>query len=46
VYLEDYDQTDREHRLIVEALRNQDLALAEQTLRNHFKRGEAAVLDL
>jgi DNA-binding GntR family transcriptional regulator len=30
----------------VEALRNQDLALAEQTLRNHFKRGEAAVLDL
>ena len=45
-YLEDYDQTDREHRLIVEALRNKDLALAEQTLRNHFKRGETAVLDL
>ncbi len=46
VYLEDYDLTDREHRLIVEALRNKDLPLAEQTLRNHFKRGEAAVLDL
>jgi DNA-binding GntR family transcriptional regulator len=45
-YLEDYDQTDREHRLIVDALRKKDLALAEQTLRNHFKRGEAAVLDL
>jgi DNA-binding GntR family transcriptional regulator len=30
----------------VEALRSRDLALAEQTLRNHFKRGEAAVLDL
>jgi DNA-binding GntR family transcriptional regulator len=46
VYLEDYDQTDREHRLIVEALRKKDLVLAEQTLRNHFKRGETAVLDL
>jgi DNA-binding GntR family transcriptional regulator len=45
-YLEDYDLTDKEHRLLVEALRKRDVALAEQTLRTHFKRGEAAVLDM
>lgn len=45
-YLDDYDQTDQEHRLIVEALQKKDVALAQQTLRNHFKRGEAAVLEM
>ncbi len=44
--LDDYDQTDREHRQLVGAIRAKDTALAEQTLRAHFKRGEAAILDL
>jgi len=45
-YLNDYEQTDNEHRQLVEALRNKNLKQAEITLRNHFKRGEVAVLDM
>ncbi|MFT7034047.1 MAG: DNA-binding GntR family transcriptional regulator [Cyclobacteriaceae bacterium] len=45
-YLEDYMQTDREHRQLVEEIKNKNLKLAEQLLKNHFKRGELAVLDL
>lgn len=46
VYMDDYDQTDQEHRQIVKALKTKNLKLAEQTLVKHLARGEAAVLDL
>ena len=45
-YLEDYLQTDTEHRQIVEAIKNKNLKRAEELLKSHFKRGESAVLDL
>ena len=44
--IDDYEQTDTEHRLIVKALKDKDLALAEETLIKHFLRGEAAVLEM
>ncbi len=43
--LEDYDQTDREHRQLVDAIRQKNADLAGQILRSHFKRGESLVLD-
>ena len=43
--LNDYEQTDTEHREIVKALKEKKLALAEQTLSKHFARGEALVLE-
>ena len=45
-YLEDYKQTDTEHRQIVEAIKNKNLKNAEDLLKSHFKRGESAVLDM
>lgn len=45
-YLEDYIQTDMEHRQLVEAIKNKNLKSAEKLLMSHFKRGESAVLDL
>jgi DNA-binding GntR family transcriptional regulator len=45
VYMDDYDQTDQEHRQIVKALKSKNLKLAEQALIKHLTRGEAAVLD-
>jgi DNA-binding GntR family transcriptional regulator len=44
--LDDYEQTDKEHRLIVKALKSKNLKLAEQTLTDHFARGVSAVLDI
>ncbi|HTE34417.1 MAG TPA: hypothetical protein VK666_28755, partial [Chryseolinea sp.] len=44
--LNDYEQTDTEHRQIVKALKAKNLKLAEETLVKHFARGEAVVLDL
>jgi len=44
--IDDYDQTDTEHRQIVKALKSKNLNLAEETLIKHFARGEAVVLDL
>ena len=43
--MNDYEQTDAEHRKIVKALKEKKPALAEQALRKHFARGEALVLD-
>ena len=43
--IDDYEQTDTEHRQIVNALREKNLSLAEQTLIKHFARGEAVVLE-
>ncbi|MFC2123621.1 GntR family transcriptional regulator [Bacteroidota bacterium] len=44
--LNDYDQTDVEHRGIVTALKDRNLNLAEETLIKHFKRGEDAIISL
>lgn len=44
--IDDYDQTDAEHRKIVKAFKDKNLSLAEETLTKHFLRGEAAVLEL
>lgn len=45
IELNDYEQTDREHRQIVKALKAGNIALAQKTLSRHFARGEAYVLD-
>jgi DNA-binding GntR family transcriptional regulator len=42
---DDYEQTDKEHRSIVKALKDKDLALAEKVMRLHFARG-AKMIDL
>jgi DNA-binding GntR family transcriptional regulator len=44
--IDDHEQTDKEHRLIVKALKTKNLKLAEQTLTAHFARGVSAVLDM
>jgi DNA-binding GntR family transcriptional regulator len=44
--MDDYEQTDSEHRQIVKALRQKNVKLAEDTLIKHFARGEAVVLNL
>ncbi|MFT3705980.1 MAG: GntR family transcriptional regulator [Agriterribacter sp.] len=44
--LNDYEQTDKEHRALVKAIKAKDYSLAEQTLIKHFMRGESAILDL
>lgn len=44
--MDDYEQTDAEHRQIVDALKARDLELAEQALSQHFARGEAVVLEI
>ncbi len=46
VGIDNYEQTDHEHRQIVKALKSKNLALAEETIVKHFARGEAVVLDL
>jgi DNA-binding GntR family transcriptional regulator len=46
VYMNDYEQTDKEHRQIVKALKTKNTRLAELALIKHLARGEAAVLDL
>lgn len=45
-YMEDYKQTDAEHRQLVQAIKNKNLKQAEEILKNHFKRGESAVLEI
>jgi DNA-binding GntR family transcriptional regulator len=44
--INDYEQTDIEHRQIVKALKDKKLNIAEQVMSKHFARGEAAVLEL
>lgn len=44
--LDDYEQTDNEHRAILDALTNKNFTLAETILQKHFERGAAAVLEL
>jgi DNA-binding GntR family transcriptional regulator len=44
--IDDHEQTNKEHRLIVKALRRKNLKLAEQTLAAHFAWVVSAVLDI
>ncbi|MEP7108865.1 MAG: GntR family transcriptional regulator [Ferruginibacter sp.] len=46
LFLDDYKQTDSEHRQIVQALKTRNIVLAKKTLVHHFERGAAAILDL
>ena len=46
LFLNDYKQTDAEHRQIIQALKNKNITLAKKTLIQHFERGAAAILDL
>lgn len=46
VHMKDYELTDKEHRQILEALKQNDLAKAEETLKKHLLRGQMAALDL
>lgn len=46
IHLDDYDQSDKEHRQIVKGLKDKNLSLAQKYLIRQFSRGEAAVLDL
>lgn len=43
-YIEDYEQTEREHRALVAALRARDVEQAVTLLRAHLARGESEVL--
>lgn len=45
VFLNDYKQTDSEHRQIVQALKTNNIALAKKTIIQHFERGASAILD-
>lgn len=44
-YIDDYADTEREHRKIVKDLRGKEASAAIATLRQHFQRGEKAVLN-
>ncbi len=44
-YMDDYADTEREHRQIVAALAKQDAKTAVKRLQEHFSRGEAAALE-
>jgi DNA-binding GntR family transcriptional regulator len=44
--MDDYAQTDAEHRQIVTALKNKDLKLAEEALVKHLVRGELTTLEV
>lgn len=44
-YMDDYADTEREHRTIVKQLRSKNVSKAVATLRAHFQRGEKAVLN-
>lgn len=44
--MDDYAQTDAEHRQIVTALKNKDLKLAEDALVKHLVRGELTTLEV
>ncbi|MDP4130568.1 MAG: GntR family transcriptional regulator [Bacteroidota bacterium] len=46
IYLDDYNQSDREHRQIVKGLKEKNLSLAQKYLIRQFSRGETAILDL
>ena len=46
IYMNDYEQTDQEHREIVRALKEKNLELAQEALKKHLLRGEVASLEI
>lgn len=46
MHMDDYEQTDLEHRQILKALREKDLSLAQETLSKHLIRGEVSSIEL
>ncbi|GEP90532.1 DNA-binding transcriptional regulator, GntR family [Chitinophaga terrae (ex Kim and Jung 2007)] len=44
--MDDYEQTDEEHRQIVNALKARDLRMAEEALIKHLVRGELTTLEI
>ncbi|NLR62798.1 GntR family transcriptional regulator [Chitinophaga varians] len=46
VQMDDYEQTDEEHRAILHALKNKDLKKAEDALVKHLLRGEVTTLEV
>jgi len=46
MHMDDYEQTDTEHRQLVKALKNKDLQLAQDTLTKHLIRGEVSSIDI
>ncbi|MGN7818601.1 GntR family transcriptional regulator [Chitinophaga sp. 22536] len=46
VQMDDYEQTDEEHRAILQALKNKDLKKAEDALVKHLLRGEVTTLEV
>ncbi|WP_338868873.1 GntR family transcriptional regulator [Spirosoma sp. SC4-14] len=46
MHMDDYEQTDMEHRQLVKALKNKDLQLAQDTLTKHLIRGEVSSIDI
>jgi DNA-binding GntR family transcriptional regulator len=44
--MDDYGETDAEHRQIVAALKKKDLKLAEEALVKHLVRGELTTLEV
>lgn len=46
VFMNDYQETDVEHRNILQAIKDKDTELAKKIMIMHFKRGSNAVLDL
>jgi DNA-binding GntR family transcriptional regulator len=45
-YMDDYEETDHEHRALVKALKEKNINLAEEILIAHFNRGEKGIIDL
>jgi DNA-binding GntR family transcriptional regulator len=45
LYMDDYKETDKEHRELVEALSTKNITAAEKILKRHFVRGESGVLE-
>src|SRR5690606_9444586 len=45
-HMNDYEQTDKEHRRILAAIRSRDFEEGKQALKAHLHRGEMATLDL
>ncbi|ADB36681.1 MULTISPECIES: GntR family transcriptional regulator [Spirosoma] len=46
IHMDDYEQTDQEHRQILKALKEKNLALAQEALTRHLLRGESASLEI
>lgn len=46
VFMDDYEQTDQEHRLILQAIKDKNLQQGEEALSKHLLRGKVASLEM